>query len=347
MERNSVSRIALTLILFGMLVLEVRIQPAEAQTREVGVKIGDWAKYDVAINYTTNDPNPPIQPPPPEFNIEYLRVEVKSIMRTVINFQFIIRLKNGTERSELMSTDVTGPSLGTFFVGANLSIGDALYPYPFSPVINYAIMRTYAGMERDVNYVQTQSNVGPVGYYVVKYEESYWDKASGIIAEYNQTVQYEKIVTGRPLTHETVHVVMRETNIWSPTVISVEVGISPNSLNLRSKGKWIMAFIELPSGYSVSHIIVSSILLNDTVSAQHEPAAISDYDNDTIPDLMVKFDRTEVISYIFDSVNVKERFMTVALTVAGKLNDGTRIEGNGAIKIIYIMPKRDQSTFPI
>jgi parallel beta-helix repeat protein len=128
-----------------------------------------------------------------------------------------------------------------------------------------------------------------------------------------------------------------------PPIITATVDIQPQALNLRSIGKWITVYIELPEGYDVSNIHVSTIMLNDTIPVQPKPIAIGDYDNDTVPDLMVKFDRQQVIKYIMANVDMsrlyEERFMTITLTVTGKLNDGTPFQGSDTVKIILPMPK--------
>jgi len=116
--------------------------------------------------------------------------------------------------------------------------------------------------------------------------------------------------------------------------IGANVDIDPDTLNLKSKGELISAYIELPEGYNVADINVSTVTLNDTVSAELKPTDIGDYDNDTVPDLMVKFDRAKVIRYILNSVDIEERFMKVTLTITGKLNDGTPFKGSDTIKII-------------
>jgi len=120
-----------------------------------------------------------------------------------------------------------------------------------------------------------------------------------------------------------------------PSVINATVDTNPHALNLRSRGRWITAYIELPEDYDVSDINVSTILLNDTIPAEVHPVGIGDYDEDGIPDLMVKFNRAEVISYILANVNMKERFITITLTVTGRLNDGTPFQGSDTIRILY------------
>lgn len=126
---------------------------------------------------------------------------------------------------------------------------------------------------------------------------------------------------------------------WSPIkTVNATIDIDPDTLNLRSRGKWITCYIELPEGYNVSDIDVTSVMLNDTVPAYPKTHAIGDYDEDGIPDLMVKFDRAEVIDYIMANVNMtkllEEKFMTVTLTITGKLDDGTPFQGYTKIRTI-------------
>ena len=119
------------------------------------------------------------------------------------------------------------------------------------------------------------------------------------------------------------------------------IDFNPDTLNLKSKGSVVTVYIEFPEGYDVADINVSTIMLNGTVPAELSPTAIGDYDNDTIPDLMVKFDRAKLISYILANVNVtqliEERSMTVTLTITGKLKNGTPFQGSDTIKIIYVV----------
>ena len=120
--------------------------------------------------------------------------------------------------------------------------------------------------------------------------------------------------------------------IRSPTKWTVV--IDPETLNLRSKGKWITVYIELPGGYYANEIDVSTVVLNGTVPAEQGPTAIDDYDGDGVPDLMVKFDRAAVQQYILNSVDLTEHFIEVTLTVTGYLDDGTPFQGNDTIRVV-------------
>jgi len=107
--------------------------------------------------------------------------------------------------------------------------------------------------------------------------------------------------------------------------------VDPHSLNLRSKGLYVTAYLELPEGYDVADINVSSILLNDTVPVDvGGPTEIGDYDSDGIPDLMVTFNRTMVSEFIL-SKGIK--CGNVTLTLTGQLADLTLFEGSDVIRV--------------
>ncbi len=105
------------------------------------------------------------------------------------------------------------------------------------------------------------------------------------------------------------------------------IDINPDTLNLNSTGNWITCYIELPDGYNVEDINISSILLNYNVFAESHPINISDYDEDGITDLMVKFNRQDVIAILEPGDNVE-------IKITGELLDGTKFEGIDYIKVI-------------
>jgi hypothetical protein len=124
------------------------------------------------------------------------------------------------------------------------------------------------------------------------------------------------------------------------------VNITPETLNLKSAGHWITTYIELPKGYNVSDIDVSSIMLNGTIPVDMTaPITIGDHNNDYIPDLMVEFNMTAVESYIYNQAilhgNADPAHMIfyvsvpVSLTITGKLADGTLFTGTTSIIVNY------------
>ncbi len=123
------------------------------------------------------------------------------------------------------------------------------------------------------------------------------------------------------------------TVLGSP-ILPATIDINPRTLNLKSKGKWITAYIELSKGYDARDINASSILLNDTVPAVTHPICIGDEDCDGISDLMVKFNRTDVIEYILNSIDKNEKFTNATLTITGKHHSGTMFKGNDTVRVI-------------
>jgi len=121
-----------------------------------------------------------------------------------------------------------------------------------------------------------------------------------------------------------------------PPPLEAEIDIDPDTLNLNSKGKWITCYIELPEGYEVNDIDVGTVMLNETVPAEPKPTEIGDYDDDGIPDLMVKFDRSEV-------KDILEPGDAVPITVTGALTDGPSFEGTDTIRVIDKGGKKAQA----
>ena len=120
---------------------------------------------------------------------------------------------------------------------------------------------------------------------------------------------------------------LNDFNYEEETSISATLDIAPDVLNLNAEGKWITAYIELPEDYDVNNINLESILLNDLILSEIQLTTISDFDNDGIPDLVVKFDRSSVN-------NILELGENVEIVVAGQLNDGTKFIGIDTIRVI-------------
>lgn len=120
-------------------------------------------------------------------------------------------------------------------------------------------------------------------------------------------------------------VVSTETQLI-PLIIPAEMDFDPDVLNLRTRAGVVTAYIELPEGHDVQQIDVSSIRLNGTVTALEWPYEVGDYNDNGIPDLMVKFDRTAVHAV----VEVGE---SVEITISGEV-DGIPFSGTDMIRVI-------------
>ena len=110
------------------------------------------------------------------------------------------------------------------------------------------------------------------------------------------------------------------------TSISATVDFDPDTLNQSSKGTWVVVYIEFPDGYKPTDVDISSIRLEGSIPAETKPYGIGDHDKDGIPDLMVKFKRSDLINLL--STGDK-----VTVQVTGKV--GSMIfEGVDVIRVI-------------
>lgn len=129
----------------------------------------------------------------------------------------------------------------------------------------------------------------------------------------------------------------KESNGVTFTVQDVEAAVNfePDTLNRKSKGKWVTAYIELPGGFEVGEINVSTVAITEVneetldtpIYAALKPFVIGDHDADGVMDLMVKFDRKTLIQLVSPG--------NCVLTVTGQLNDETPFTGNDSIKVIH------------
>ena len=122
-------------------------------------------------------------------------------------------------------------------------------------------------------------------------------------------------------------------------VIEAIVDFDPDKLNLKSKGKWVTCYIELPLPHSAEDIDPNTVALTkidgtelDPPLYREGPTGVGDYDEDGITDLMVKFDRQALIAILksmgYDAGDVVE------LTVAGELATGEAFEGSDVIEVL-------------
>lgn len=105
------------------------------------------------------------------------------------------------------------------------------------------------------------------------------------------------------------------------SILSLTLDVDPDSLNRRSRGRWITAYIELPDEYNASDIDLSSVLLNGSISAELKPAEGGDYDNDGTVDLMVKFIRAALIE-LMENATSDRIILNVGCQVSGTFFEG-------------------------
>ena len=284
--------------------------------REVGVRVGDWAKYVVE---TVG------QHVPPELkNVDWIRNIVQDVSDTTLLVEQLWHYKNGTEKTVTgYGNVVTSDSeMCVYFISKGLNLGDTVYAtYPNENLpgltkINETISRECLSVNRETNHVN-------ITYRGTSYD-AYWDRATGIVVE----VKMSYLDT-------LLHLEIVETNLWgAPPTASATIDMDPDTLNLRSKGQWITAYIQLPAKYNAADINATTVLLNGTISPVLDPKYefvtnpseyLVDYNEDGILERMVKFDKAEVMALL----GVGE----TTLTITGEVN-GEKFEGSDNIRVI-------------
>ena len=120
--------------------------------------------------------------------------------------------------------------------------------------------------------------------------------------------------------------VVRSTETEIIQIVPATIDFDPNTLNLKSKGKFVTTYIELPTGCDVGEIDITTIELNGAVTALAKPTEVGDHDEDGIPDLMVKFDGAAVQGMLDVGDDVE-------ITVTGVV-DGIDFEGSDYIRVL-------------
>ena len=214
-KRVRIGILTLLILYTATLASNIRLGKAHEDELKVGIKPGDWARYEVTYQYTTTDPNPPkILCGPVLEDIESVEIDVFSVNDTEITFEQSIKFRNGTERSDTVSMDFTKHWQPIWFVPADLNVGDIIKLY--STPINATLNRTYCGALREANYINYYSSHSfAPDYDVNQTTEVYWDKSSGILAEANSSC-YAKSEEGYEINAQGT-ILINETNIWDTT----------------------------------------------------------------------------------------------------------------------------------
>jgi len=208
----------LTILLFSMMLVPTGFAKA-------GVKKGDWVEYSEFSPYLWEfEWDPPKYWP--ENNTEWIKMDVQSVADDNVEVKLTIHLENGTEKTKTDSGDITAGSgnLSLFIIEANLGVNDTI-PWTTKevtrtseerkkPSINGTVSRSYAGTNREVNYVNTTYTVQAFGVTL----EAYWDKATGILCEMSLSLTWEVFIPR----NASLSLKMTDTNMFAPPPIWTE-----------------------------------------------------------------------------------------------------------------------------
>jgi len=114
-------------------------------------------------------------------------------------------------------------------------------------------------------------------------------------------------------------------NDWEieTAMVPVPAGIkvTPQSLNLKSKGKWITVHLKLPEGMTGSQVDKTSLLLMDQIPVDKVQKG------EGARKLTLKFKRADVQALLTPGPEVE-------IYLTGQMKDGTAIEASDTIKVI-------------
>ncbi len=175
------------------LTVVVTVIPVSGTSIEVGVKTGDWVKYEVLGEL------------PQIADYEWVLLEVQDVSGTEITVLATVHHIDGGEETNTLTWDVeTG--IEPWIIPANLNTGDSFSLGYKAVNVNDTLTLTYAGANRAVNLL-----------HLVEYDENtemtaYWDQTTGFLLELF-------LVNSSPGESWSGGYKVLETNLWSPVSV--------------------------------------------------------------------------------------------------------------------------------
>jgi hypothetical protein len=190
------SRIVL-LSLISIFLLFALVVATSAQTRTIGVGVGNTFTYGVTVSWSSNDTTAT----PPSYlvdanNTQWAELTITAISGTNVTGQTTVLYKNTTQITSGGWADVntgSGENLTVLIISANLAKGDSIYNSSQynTETINETVSRTYLSGPRDTNHINVSTLSGTQSMTT----DYYWDKSTGVAVELlrgftNQTGAY-------------------------------------------------------------------------------------------------------------------------------------------------------------
>lgn len=183
---------------------------ALATTYTLGVKVGNWAKYTVISNATSQTLF--LREP---YKTNWTVINVTATHNVMVEMLVTTKFRNGTQKTEPMELDVKQgkpDTLHYLIIASNLNKGDPVYEGS-EVTINYTRVRSYANASREVNYVGYMAGMTNEADYLFVLE-FFWDRKIGILVDAIITVVEEEI--GGKKTFYFTSLELQETNMWQP-----------------------------------------------------------------------------------------------------------------------------------
>ena len=220
-----------------LMMLMFSVMTSSAQIYTVGVKAGDWAGFgDNSFEYASNMTG--YEEPSQEMNMSWFDMEILDVSDSNVTGRYTTIYANGTEFIDVGWGDIaTGEgNLSVMIIPSNLGAADEIpanltwyTEEPLKLTINGTITKSYAGANREVNYVNISS---PIIYGNVTFGAQnmsfYWDKKTGVMCEelYSYAMSYTENTTQYYM-NMSMMFRMTTTNMW-PAVFIVQDGYTFN-----------------------------------------------------------------------------------------------------------------------
>ncbi len=188
----------------------------------VGVKPGDWIKYQITLSYNGTASG--------TINFgelgaaEYVKSEILTVIDTTITAKMSLHMKNGTDITQMLTGNVaTGTGNLTMFIApSGMQKGDSFPGMMFgsySPTITITdtVSRTCCGTSRTVNMYSL--SVPPTNGYSASIA-AYWDQSTGVLTELSMSM-------AMPEQTMDMKILATETNMWTSGIFSFNLGSDP------------------------------------------------------------------------------------------------------------------------
>jgi photosystem II stability/assembly factor-like uncharacterized protein len=274
---------------------------------------GATGVWQGTISENLNEISVNIQQTSPNWLAKIFRIHSPAELRLYDSQGRLTGLVNGLIKQDIPNSlyDPANEAVGIFF-----STDSFLCEVAGTGQGTYRLTAVSIENKEPTTFVATDIPISPneIFHYVFDWQAlSRAEQRVTVHIDYNGDGIYESTITaGNQLTHD-------EFVLQTETVLDLD----PNTLNLRSQGNFITAYIELPPGYNIAQIDISSIRLNGTVAPLAKPVQVG-------ASLMVKFYRADIVNLV-RGMNLTYP-ANVSFTVTGKVA-GVTFEGSSVIRI--------------
>jgi len=222
MESSHRKWFSMALLLSLLIVFPMVLGRNTAKADSVGVKVGDWVKYNV-ISFGI----------PEQWEVLYdeavwIKVEVQNVSATNVTVRETRHLQDGRDRVRTISWDLQGQDTAPiqfdppFIISANSGSGDVVEQCDIwitsgnwvnvELTLNDTVPRSYGGVTREVSVLEF-SQCLPYFPYIANFtHKCYWDKETGFLLEridQRTFLGYEETST-----LDKVKLEIADTNMW-------------------------------------------------------------------------------------------------------------------------------------